>query len=141
MKVVVLFVLLAACSTPKIFVRQPLFEQRLAPRPGFVGLTNQVCELKEDNKCTKWSVAVYDLKDPIVRQELIRLKFVCNVSGMRYRISPDRNGLSSWHDCGFWCKYVEVSYLDMEKDHQKLLNSNTVCASQDSDFGKFLFLR
>ena len=137
-----LLLILCACSTPKLYPRQPLFEQRLAPRPGYKGLTNQVCEEKsKDDTCTKWSVIVYDLADPLVRKQLRDLKFICNVAGQRFRIDGARNGLTSWTDCGFWCKYQEVDFIDMEKDMQRLINSNTVCAAQESTFGRFLFLK
>ena len=132
--------LLLGCSTDKIYTQQPLFDQRLAPRPGYVGLTNQVCLKKESGKCVEKKVDDHDLTDSAVRERLSDLKFICNVGGVRYRIAKDYPHLySSKCKTKWFQEKCEYKWISIEYEYQKLLDANTVCAAQDSEFGRSLF--
>lgn len=134
---------ITSCTiTPTIYTRQPLFDQRLAPTAGHKGLTNQVCKAWVDDKCTQMDMVEYDLALPEVRKQLVDLKFVCNVAGVRYGVDLARPELINQKCGGFFSRSCDpVDTIDVTKDLQKLINANTVCAAQDSAYGKSLFLK
>lgn len=136
--------ILSGCSShdDRIYSRGPLFEQRLAVRPGHeASLTNQTCKLREEGKCVEMDVKVYDMRGSEIREQLVDLKFVCNVAGVRYRI--DRNAPDLVHQkcerSWFKRKCEVVSRLSFVDDFDRLVNSATVCAAQDSAMGQVLF--
>jgi hypothetical protein len=133
-----------ACATFGLYNRQPLFEQRLVPRPEFEGfLTNQLCVKYEGRKCVQIDVRTYDMRDVDIRKELIHLLFICNIAGRRFRIDLARPGFIEQRQEGwvFQKKLKELEFISVVTQYKRLLNSNTVCAAQDSQFGKTLFLK
>ncbi len=142
-KLSLLLVLTACSSVPTIYTRQPLADQRLAPRPGFKGLTNQVCMEKDPKTeaCIKMDTLEYDLTSKEIRDRLIALKFICNVNGLRFRIDGVRPGLVSNQRKNFFGGVKEFEFIDVNTGYQRLLDANTVCASQNSILGQSLFLK
>lgn len=123
------------CSTDKIIKRVPLVNQRIAARPGYEGhLTNQYCEKYKDDKCEKWNVIKYDLRDKVVRKELNDLRFACRIGGKRWRINIDkpefiRKTNVCLKKCWYWlfacCEY-EVKHIPLA-NYNFLINGATHC--------------
>jgi len=136
---------LATCSTNEIYERGALFDLIVRPYPNEIGLlSNQRCVEYKDGKCSKTDKKSWDLRNESQRQELIQMKFHCNVGGKRFGICSDYSGLchtrpyrKSWFHSWTFPIY---EYLDSEKDFQHLINSNTICAAMDSYVGQRLFL-
>lgn len=143
-----ILLLLSACASEiPILPRGALLNQLLSPRPGHKGLTNQTCTKYEKGICKKMDVVDYDLSDDQIRQSLRDVKVVCNVAGRRFRICKDRPGLCT--NCekvkrflGFITgrEVYECEYIPMDTGYQRLINSRTLCAAQESPLGRSLFM-
>lgn len=134
-----LFFVLTSCTT--VTDHRPLAEQRLSPRPGYPGLSNQVCKKRTPFKCEEWSIVDYDLRDPAVRKRLRDVRLICSVGGRRYRIDQRWPGLIRTETQGRWPmkKLKIVDYIDIVSGHQRLLDAKTWCASQNSLLGRSMF--
>jgi len=145
--------LLVSCSSIKEAIRPkplheevhknhlPLAKQRLIPRPGYVGLTNQVCLEWDSEKCLKTSVKHYDVRDAEVRKTLISFGFACRIGGKRFRICDDQPGFCRQESgCLEWKKklitrktycakegIVKSDYLDAVEKQQYLIDGATEC--------------
>lgn len=136
----ILSVLSVACATPQ-FEHGPLFDQLLRPRPGFEGrLTNQV------QRETGPDVVSYDLSLPSTRNQLRQVKLICSVAGVRYRVCLDRPGLCTQTEKVkkfLFIRYkriiVELDYIPVKEGYQRLLDSKTFCAAQESVVGREMF--
>jgi hypothetical protein len=135
LRLVIPSLILLACSTAEKYQRQPLAKEILRPRPGMAfSLTNNACEeWDQNNVCTKWDVARHDLADPMERDALNKLDFVCKVGGHRWKICPDKAALcrTTYHHCGFLgmqtCKAVQV-----EENYEFLISADTKCFSMQA---------
>lgn len=140
--------LLLSCSSPKIYSRGALFETVLKVYPSHPEkLTNQRCAKYEKGKCVELDHQTFDLNVWADRKQLLELKFICNVAGERFGICHTDNGLCQIgpygkRPCVFCSRQVIViKRLDMKKDFKQILNSNTICAAQDSFMGQRLFYK
>lgn len=122
---------------------QALVGQRLIPRPGYTGLTNQVCLEFYGPDCIKKSIREYKLEDPKVRDAFNEFKFACHIGGKRYRICKDQPGFcrtESHSVCERWgkklfsrrkvCRRWGTEEKKMYKpisDYQFLLDGATEC--------------
>lgn len=148
MRWLVVVLMLLGCSTPApLEVRGPLFEQRLAPRPGFVGLVNQVCIGRKGAACDRMEEIDYDLARPEIRARLSEVRMVCNVAGDRLVVCPDKPGLCSYAEKSkrfLWIRYsrewVEARFIPIKEGYQTLLDAKTWCAAQESLLGQAMFL-
>lgn len=138
--------LLLSCSTKEIYARGALFESVLRPYPSHPErLTNQRCAKYDNGKCVELDHQTFDLSVWADRKQLLELKFICNVAGQRFGICHNDNGLCQLGPYGkkpcLFCSrpVVILKRLDMKKDYQYLLNSNAICAAQDSFMGQRLF--
>lgn len=135
-----------SCSLNKVYSRGALFDTILRPYPSEPGkLVNQRCIKYEKNNCVETDKLIFDLKNPKDKKQLIDLKFICNVAGQRFGICHEQSGLCQIgpygkRPCLFCSRQVVIlKILDIEKDFQYILNSNTICAAQDSFIGQRLF--
>lgn len=141
-----LLLLLIACTTSTIYNRGALFEMVLRPYPSTPNvLVNQRCVKYERAVCVETDKLIFDLKKLEDRKQLIDLKFICNVAGERFGICHNDAGLCQIGPYGkkpcLFCsrQIVLLKRLDIEKDFQYILNSNTMCAAGDSFIGKRMF--
>lgn len=142
------FSLFLSCSSSSIYARGALFESVLRPYPSHAAmLVNQRCAKYEKGKCIELDHQIFDLKKSGDKKQLVDLKFICNVAGARFGICHDSAGLCQLgpygkRPCVFCSRQVVViKRLDIEKDFQYILNSNAICAAQDSFIGQRLFLK
>lgn len=132
----------------KIYSRSALIDQILRARPGHKNLTNQICDEYRADDCLRPNVVEYDISDPALRKTLTDLKFVCNVAGQRYEICLDKPGLCTYTEqvSKFLFivtdrKIVLLDYIPIPEKTQFLLDSNTICAAQESAFGQMMFVK
>lgn len=141
--------LLLACSSNEIFHRGALFETLLRVYPSHPNmLVNQRCAKFDKGKCIELDHQVFNLKKPEDKKQLVDLKFICNVAGERFGVCHNYAGLCKIgpygpRPCPIFCSrpVVILKYLDIEKDFKYILNSNTICAAQDSFMGQRLFYK
>ena len=139
-------VFLLSCNSDKIYSRGALFDLVIRPYPAYKNLlVNQRCIKYEKGICIETDILAFDLKKEADRTQLIRSKFLCNVGGQRFGICSNSAGLCQQSRIGkrpcLFCErsIVTIKKLDIEKDFQYILDSNTLCAAQDSFVGKRLF--
>jgi hypothetical protein len=140
--------LLLSCSTNDIYARGALFESVLRPYPSHPNkLVNQRCAKYDKGKCVELDHKVFDLSVWEDRKQLLDLKFICNVAGQRFGICHSDDGLCQLGPYGkrpcIFCSrpVIVLKRLDMRKDFQYIINSNAICAAQDSFIGQRLFLQ
>lgn len=131
--------LLAGCSTLKDGFggeqsHKPLLEQILVMLPGHSGLVNQICRKRGwFGDCTDFSRAEYSLDDAEIRQNLVRLSFLCKVAGKHYRVNPDKAEFiryERFRECWLCREKTEVvERIPFEKT-QFLIDSKTTCWSE-----------
>jgi hypothetical protein len=136
--------LIFSCASPKYYERGPLFEQRLVARPGTPGkLSNQVCRKYDSHgKCSQMDQILYDLADPLIREQLRNVKIICNVGCKRFRIDRNRPGLVSQTIKKHFLKkpeLIELQFIDAIKGWQHMVDAATWCAAQDSFLGRNMF--
>lgn len=123
---------------------QALIKQRLIPRPGYKGLTNQICKKFYGNECVERSVLEYLLEDVNIRNTLNQFKFACWMGTTRYRICKDQPGFchadgnkvcAKWKKkhpftrkkyCYKWKMQKVVKYIPITK-YQLLLDGAIEC--------------
>ena len=127
---ILILLLLAACTTNKVYYRGPLSEQILVFREGYTGLTNGTCELWEKEDCKQFVVKSYDLDDKSIRDQLRELQFVCKLGDKRFTICADRAGLCHKYYKGSIFKKEVVEFI-AQTEVQRLLNGGTVCFNED----------
>ena len=122
----VLFVGLTVLHCATSYPEKDLVSQILRARAEFPGyLTNTSCEKYVGDECKGgYKLSSYDLKDPVVREKLVRLDFICSVGGRRFKIDPDKPGfvrLNQIEKCARWdvlhvfCqRVVEQEFLGIE---------------------------
>lgn len=84
---------LTGCSAPVYQRQNVLAEQIIYPHPEHSGLVNRACLNYSGDTCKVWRVEEYDLADPHTRQNLGRMRFLCDVGGRLFHPCPDKNGL------------------------------------------------
>jgi hypothetical protein len=148
MKVAALLLFIFACSTKPTFERGPLKDLVLRPRKGFQDkLTNRRCieRKKYSDTCLKYDTTEYDFNDANVRKLLRDLKFLCNVNGVQYGVCPTARGLCQLtkETSGIWpfrTTTIKLNkYLSLHDDYELLIQSDTYCASLNSDVGHDMF--
>lgn len=135
---------LLSCTTTPTYSRGALFEQILRPYPAHPNmLVNQACVKYERGVCIQIDTVLFDLKKEEDKKQLRDLKFICKVGAERFGICFEGAGLCQMTKAKLCrlCvkKYIVIKQLDIERDFQFILNSNTLCAAQDSFIGKRLF--
>lgn len=100
------------------------------PRAGHVGLTNRACEKWDDkNNCIEYVIVDYNLSKKELRETLIKLDFICNVGGKRFRIDRNRPGLiRNQYKKELFGKYklIKSDYID-QSNQEFLTASKTRC--------------
>lgn len=127
--------LLGGCSSPKTYRQNVLGEAILYPHPGYPGLINRACLKYKSSVCTVWSTNTQDTSDPQVRENLQRLKVICDVGGKLYHPCSDRNGLcrNTYGSrpflgiIGSRPKKVEFLSLEQGPDKDFLISARTTC--------------
>jgi hypothetical protein len=132
---------ISGCATGPdltIYPEQELVEQRMKMRAGYEGkLTYLVCKARDAVKgdCTQEEIKTVDLTDERMRSALVRMGFVCNISGERFKPCVDSAGfcqITYRKDC-FFCSTKEVvaKRLDAVQDFPYLLGAGTRCFQVD----------
>jgi hypothetical protein len=87
-----LFIFLSACASEPLYVQSPIKNQILRSRGGV--LSNSYCKYEGENKskCILQQTN-YDLNDPVLRNILNSLGFVCDAGGRRFRVCVDQPGI------------------------------------------------
>jgi hypothetical protein len=80
------------------------------------------------------------------RQQLIDLKFVCDVGGQRFGVCADKAALcqvTTYKKTFLGIKVktytAVIKEISLVDKYDQLLNANTYCAAQESDLGKEMF--
>lgn len=135
-RIISVLLLLVSCKTGMLYERPSLFRQRLVVRKDYPGkLTNQVCIRRKGEKCEKWDLVVYDLKDPKFRVEANELGFVCQIGGKRWRICVGigqigycRRECLHRNKYSFKCYKYEHKFIHINR-HDYLYKAETTCRS------------
>lgn len=122
--------------------KNPLIDQIIKPRVGFDGhLTNRSCLEYDGSNCVKEDISTYDLVDPVIRENLNKLSFICTIAGHRYKVCLDKPGFcrktvdrvcAKWDLLKLFCKHPESwEYIPVE-NYQYLIDSKTRCFNKEN---------
>lgn len=68
------------------YSHRPLLEQIVRMRPGYKGLTHQICAERDwFGECKRMDLVEYNLQDQKVRANFVALQFRCKIGGYRYK--------------------------------------------------------
>lgn len=139
--IIITMISAVACTStpPKPRERGALVDLLLRPdakKPGIFSSGCASCEAKRLD---------FDLRDEPTRLRLINARFICKVGHKQFRICRIIPGLCHQSEVstgwGPWKKtYITLlEVLEAEKDHQKLVDLNVMCAAMGSEVASEFF--
>lgn len=139
----VIYIGLSGCSTVTQNHRD-LSSQIIFFRDSATGLgQNRICSQKDIiGRCQEWSVKTYDLKDPEVRDTLIKLGFACQIGGKRFKIDPDNPGFARYKEksCLFCSRKSEIVERIPITSSRYIVDAGTYCYTESEHSGGIIDL-
>jgi hypothetical protein len=129
-----------SCGSVQEYQNVPLIQRVLRVLPSHPDrLTNRACLRYENGACTNWDVSTYSLEDAATRDLLVRLRFVCQVAGERFKVCPDRPGFCQYTYVKKWAlapRKLVIKYVPLSPSEFHVSAATTCLNESENSFGE-----